>query len=301
MTFHSYTIGQELGQPEDVRSSGPQVHVHDTVTQVSSVDGVVSETSQSYTRAKPSELNPYHGTESALATAQNPNGLPVTQILPTTLVTIDGVQAPVSFWVKQGRLQQAADGTFAEGSSQPVEQAQADQGDYLPISDAGMAQVNQALESVDQASLDSLASVGTGVVIGRLDPAALERKFTEVSGYGGEEGSARLQTIMGVYQAQADEAVTRLGGIDQADLPAFYQWAKTTQQGRLQEALHKQLHMHDVSGYKALAAQFMTANAPSLEAFKAAGVPVRSQGGKPEVYLRGSWMSPGAAAKAGLV
>lgn len=69
----------------------------------------------------------------------------------------------------------------------------------------------------------------------------------------------------------------------------------------LQEAIQKQLYTHDVSGYKALATQWRSRVTPSLEAFKARGIAVRKQGQSHEVFMHGQWMSPGAAARAGLV
>src|SRR3989442_998629 len=108
MNFQSYMIGQENFQPEAVRDAGPQVHVRGTTTFVTTTDGEVVERSSGIDKGTTAELNPYHGTDSFAATARSPNGMPVTELLPTTLVTIDGVQAPVSFWVSEGRIEKAA-------------------------------------------------------------------------------------------------------------------------------------------------------------------------------------------------
>ena len=86
----------------------------------------------------------------------------------------------------------------------------------------------------------------------------------------------------------------------QADLQGFYQWARENHRGELQQAVQRQMQQADVSGYKPLADRWMAATAPSVAALKAAGVPVRTHTAGSEVFLRGQWMSPGAAAKAGL-
>ena len=111
--FSSYTPS---GAPvEPVGQSGALIRVHDTVNRVSIGDGEVTEGTQAFDKGSTAELNPYRGTESVFATAMAPNGAPVTEILPDTLVTIGGTQAPVSFWVSEGLLQKAPDGTYVEG------------------------------------------------------------------------------------------------------------------------------------------------------------------------------------------
>lgn len=280
-----------------------QVRVHDTVYRASSNDGVMTESIQANDKGNAGELNPYHGTASVLATARSPNGLPLTEILPTSLVEIDGVQAPVSFWVTEGRLQRAADGTYSEANNAPALKAPdvVDTSDFLPISDTAMSAINAALDSVDQGNLDGLAGVGMGFAVGRLDAAALAQKFSQVSGLDSGESHARLTTIKEAYQAQADEAVTARYGVPAADREAFYAWCRGNRQGQLQEAVQKQLHAHDLSGYRALASQWLTATPPSAAALKAAGIPVRAQGQGIEVFIRNQWMSPKAAARAGLL
>ncbi len=120
-----------------------------------------------------------------------------------------------------------------------------------------------------------------------------------MSGLEAADSAARAATIIVAYQEQANEALRLRSGIGASDLPAFYAWAANAQ-GALQEAFQKQVRQHDVSGYKAIAARWMSTVPPSVEAFKRAGIPVRTQGLGQEVFLRGQWMSPGAAAKAGL-
>ena len=50
------------------------------------------------------------------------------------------------------------------------------------------------------------------------------------------------------------------------------------------------LRNHDVSRWKGLVNQWQSQTAPSLQAFKAAGVPTRTLDGKPEVFVQGSWV-----------
>lgn len=298
--YQSYTIGQDDPQPENIRddsgATGVRVNIRDTVTMVSSTNGVNTETTQGHQKGSTAELNPYHGTDSIFATARQPNGRAAEVILPTTLVEIDGVQAPVSFWVTEGRLQKDGDG-YKEASGNP-EAAPVDTAEVMPMHDQAMASVNEALAEVDQGSLDGLAAVAVGIAAGRVDPGMLAQRFGQVSGLTPDESQARVATITAAYQAQADAALHYRCGIAGEDLPEFYRWAKANRQGQLQEAVHKQLHQHDVSGYRGLAEQWVASTGPSLQALKAAGYPVRPDG---QVYVKGSWMTPAGAARAGLV
>ncbi len=103
--------------------------------------------------------------------------------------------------------------------------------------------------------------------------------------------------IVSAYQAHADQAT----GIGAADLPAFWAWARQNKPGALQEAMQLQMHVQSVKGYQSLAKQWTSTIAPSVAALKAAGIPVRTQGSGVECFAGGSWMTPGAAARAGLL
>lgn len=111
-----------------------------------------------------------------------------------------------------------------------------------------------------------------------------------------EDAGQRLAVLTSLYQAQTDNALSSRYGITPDDKADFYQWCKTNHKGEMQDAVMKQLHSNQVAAWKPLADRYLAANAPSLAAFKAAGVPVRN--GK--VYLEGHWMTPQAAARTGL-
>jgi len=270
-------------------------------------DGVLTQGTDTSARATGTDTSAFAGSAGFEATARNPNGVPVTALLPTTLVTLDGVQAPVSSFVAAGRLARGADGTYREATAAELAQrtaaevAPADTADILPMEPDSMAAVNAALEPVPQHSFDGLAAVGVGVALGTIDPAVLALKFTEVSGLGGEDAAQRIGFVQAAYQAQADHALTGRGGISADDLPAFYEWARENRRGELQQAIQKQVSQHDVSGYRALAERWQEATPPTIQALASAGFLVRNLGRTDEVFIGGHWMTPGAAAKVGLV
>lgn len=211
-------------------------------------------------------------------------------------MTIGGIQGKVSFFVGEGILQQDADGKFTEGSGQ-AEAPQVTEGDHFPVDDGAMSVVNAALEALPDHALDMVTAQGIGVALGRLDDASLTSKFSQASGLDLAASHDRLTTIKAIYQEQADKALESRHGIGAADKADFDAWAKANRRGQLQEAIGKQLRGHHVSGYKTLAHQWLSETAPSINAIKAAGIPVRGQ----EIFIQGSWMSPAAAARAGLI
>lgn len=287
--------------PGDVPGpSSHQTRICGVVQRVTLTNGAMTEESIATDKGRVSEVNPWHGTDSFKATARNQNGTPVHELLPTTLVEIGGVQASIATFVAQGVLHKSADGSYSE-SPAVAEVAPVDTADTLPLTEQAMAQVNEALAPVDQGSLDGLLATGLGAALGTIDNRTLQHKWTQVSGLGGDEGQAQLAVVVGAYQAQADAALLTRGGIEGADLSAFYAWARKNHRGELHQAMQRQVQGHDVSGYKALADRWMSETPPSLNALKAAGVPTRTHTMGSEVWLRGQWMTPGAAARAGLI
>jgi hypothetical protein len=242
------------------------------------------------------QINPAYGTDSWKATARTQTGRAVSEINPDTLVEFDGVMAKVSFCVSEGRLNKVADGTYVEGAA-PAPEQQVVEGDHSPIDAGSMDIINGALGPLPDSSLEMVTAQAIGVVLGRLDPDSLANKFSQASGLDLADSKSRVTAISAIYQANADNALATRSGIGAADKAAFWEWAKANHGGQLQDAVNKQLRSHDVSGYKALADQWLSATAPSLAACKAAGIPVRGN----EIYLKGSWMKPLSASRAGLI
>lgn len=305
MSYQHYQIGQDDPQPipDAIREPVSQVRIRDTMYSVTSNDGAVTETTQTDDRGTVSELNRhFHGASPILATVQRPDGRPVIEIEATDLVTVNGVQASVAFWVSEGVLQKRADGTFGEATERAAaEPAKADTSDYFPVSAEGMAAINGALEVIPEGSLDSLAGIGMGMASGRLEMSHLIEKYAQISGAGLDESGAKVSAIVAEYQKQADTAITARFGIASSDLSEFYTWAKRNMPGQLGEAAQMQMRKHDVSGYRAIAARWLSVTPPSAAALKAAGHGLRMQGGTQEVFVRGQWMRPEAAARMGLI
>ncbi|NMM09968.1 MAG: hypothetical protein HHJ16_06820 [Polaromonas sp.] len=295
--FQSYSA--YVPEEEIFQTHGPQIREEMPVHRVTSAGNIITESSDTISRGN----SGHESSEGWEATARSTAGRAISaaDINPDTLISFDGMQAKASFWVSEGRLTKGADGTYVAGSG-PVEAPQNIQGDISYIPDAVMEGVNAALEPLPQESLEMITAQGIGVALGRLDDASLTRKFSQASGLELADSQQRLTAIKAVYQQQADSAIQSRSGIGAADAPEFWAWAKANHQGQLQDAINKQLRSADVGGYKALADNWLSSTPPSLNALRAGGVPVRTNGsGVHECQVNGHWMTPAAAARAGLV
>jgi hypothetical protein len=294
--FQSYTSYIPL--EDEVYTAGPQLRVEAPVHRTSSLDGVMSNSSEGdHARGHSGQINPHADTNTWQATARTTTGRAVSEITPDTLVEFDGVQAKVSFWVGEGRLSKGADGSF-NATSAPQAAPEATNGDYVMVPDHAMAQVNQLLEPLPQSALDSIVAHTAGVVAGKLSNASLVAKFATLSGIPLADAGQRLTVINAVYQAQTDQALQDRHSIGAADKADFFQWCRTNKPGQMKDAFQRQMHGSDVSGWAPLANQWLAINPPSMEAIKATGrIPVRGQ----EIFIEGQWMSPKAAARAGLI
>ena len=291
--FQSYS---SFVPQEEIFQRGPQIREEAPVHRVSSSAGVITESSDSLDRGHSGQINPASGSNTWQATATTTTGRAVSQITEDSLVTINGLQGKVSFFVNEGILQKSADGSFSEGTGQPAPPVE-DSGDVLQLADVTVNQMNQALEGVPDHAAEMITATATGVALGRIDNAQLVAKFSSSSGLDPAQSQARLTILQNAYQAQADQALESRSGIGAEDKAEFYRWAKANHNSQLQEAIGKQMRSSDVSGYAKLATLWMNNTAPSLSAIKAAGIPVRGT----DCFIRGQWMSPGAAARAGFI
>ena len=296
--FASYSTYVPTGTQE-LFTAGPNLREDSPVHRTSSTNGVMTETTESNMDRGNSGHDSSEGWQ---ATARSTTGRAISaaDITADTLISFDGMQAKASFWVSEGRLSKAADGSYTEGSG-PVEAPAETQGDIAPIPDQIMAGVNAALEPLPQESLEMITAQGIGVALGRFDDASLVSKFAQASGIELVDAGQRLDAVKAVYQQQADSAIRSRSGISAADAPEFWSWCRENHQGQLQDAIGKQLYSSDVSGYKALADRWVSSTAPSLAALQAGGIPTRKHDGVLQCNVSGQWLTPSAAARAGLV
>lgn len=290
-------------QPQHVT---PTTRVDPETTRVVTRGGVQVVETAGQEKGRASELNPHHGSDSVLATAQHPKGLPVYRIEDETLITVNGVQASAAFWAKEGVLTKNPEGDYVEATEAPQAEPEAFDGEVDPIPEQYMAAVNAALEPLPQDALDGFAAVAVGAAVGRIDQAAMVTKFAQASGVDLADAEARIGAVAQVYRVQTLKALAKQG-IGEQDAEAFFDYCRKHKPEAMQEAIGRQLHAHDVSRWAPLARQWLAEVAPSVETLKAAGLQTRksSHGAKGhEVFIPGAgkgWMSLSAAARSGLI
>jgi len=295
--FQSY---QSYVPHEEVFTAAPSIRQDSPVFRTSSTSGVNTDTvEQSTDRGNSGHSSTATGWQ---ATARSDQGRAIDgpDITPDTLVTINGLQGKVSFFVSEGILTKSPDGSYTEGQGQ-APATQEPQGDIEMMPADLMAGINAALEPLPQYSMDRIAAQGISVALGNSDDATLTKEFAKASGIELADSHERLSAVKGIYQAQANNAIQSRAGIGAADAPDFWAWCRASHGRQLQDAIGKQLHGADMSGYTKLASQWMAETPPSLAALKAGGLATRDQGSGQQVYLKGQWMGLGAAARAGLI
>ena len=303
MNFQSYQTMPEEARIEPVHQYNPARVVGGTVS-VSVQDGVHTEVIRGNESGSTAELNPYYGTDSILASAVHPKGLPVHRIEDDTLIMVNGLQATASFWAKEGLLTKGADGTYTEATEAPQAAPAEVNADVVPLHPDHAAVLQEALGDMPETQAMAIAAAGIGAATGRLDPQALASKFGDVTGLRGEEAAQRLQAMQAVFQAQADGTLVHKFGVGKEDLEAFYAYCRTSKRDAMQDALGRQIHANDMGGWRALATQWLSQTAPSVDALRQAGIPVRKSShrvGAMEAYVKGSWADVRALSRAGLV
>jgi hypothetical protein len=290
--------------------AGPAVRIiqNPSTVSVETIDGVDTIKTKGQEFARSSEASPFHGTDSIFATARNQNGTPAMAIGDATLLEYQGMQMTAKSLAALGVISRSPDGSYSDkptaaaGHEAGEEQQDEDtvSEDHVEIHPDNMTEIHEAMAGVSESAVHGLLAIGIGVATGKLEGAALEQRWTQATGQHGEDSKlARMQTI---FQHQADRAAQKVG-IGAQDLDAFYAWGREGHRDQLADAVTKLVHQADASGFRALAQRYLTTNAPSVEALKAAGLEVRKGAdGQPLVFSKaGGWITLKAAARAGLL
>jgi hypothetical protein len=301
--FQSYSTYVPESVPKQY-VSGPQIREESQVHRVTiggGGSGAMTQSSDALTRANSGQINPASGLDTWQATARTTRGEAVETITGDSLVTINGMQAKVSFFVKEGYLAKQADGSFTQGNG-PAEAPPVDQGDILLPPVEMQELINGALSSLPAEHLDSFVAHSIGNITGTLTNESLVEKFAKDSAISLADAGQRVNALKLSYSAQADHALATRAGVGDSDKAAFYAWARSNEKGQLTDAVQRQLYSNDVSGYLALAQKWQSITAPSVAALQAAGIQTRTSGyGVLEVKIQNQWLTPKAAANAGLI
>lgn len=302
--FQSYQAMPEEAQLQAQHVHSP-VRIIDGALSVSSTDGVITETTKRDEHARSNEASPFHGQAGIFGTARNANGTPAMSIGDDTLLEFNGLQASAKMLAAAGVITRNPDGSYSEAGQQEAPHQQEKAAPML--TDAEVGHLQSTLDVLTQESAGGVIGAAIGFAAGRGDAASLVSKITQASGLPPEEAQARFDAAAQVYRGAAERAIAG-AGVSAADADSFFAWCRDHKQGAMHEAISYMVHGDDASKWAPLARQWMSQAAPSMEALKAAGIPTRKSahgatgaGSAVECYVRGQWMSVGAASRAGLL
>ncbi|MEC5218533.1 hypothetical protein RCH09_003505 [Actimicrobium sp. GrIS 1.19] len=273
------------------------------VTRVTFVDGVGTlEQSERVTSFNSRDINTFPA-DDWRSTATDLNGSPSAMVGDSTLVTLNGTQATARDFEKAGYLEKDDRGNYRLPSEKPPEDAsEAQQAEArrhrAVLPPAAHATVNAALEGLSMDGVDTVTQFGVGVALGQLPVSMLARQFSTMTGYDIEASEARIATVQGVYQTQADEYLVSQQGLHRDELQDFYEFARGLQnRDALSKAVNGQVYSKQMSGYGSLVKLYLSKTAPSQKMVKANGMETKtSADGAALVKLHGMWMTTKVAA-----
>ena len=293
-------------------TNGIRVNEHSGSLSMSFVDGqgTLDFSDKTY-QTDASELTG-HAKGSWQATARGKGGHPSAVIDEETYVTIDGIQARVKDMVKAQMLAVDSQGNYYRPSEFPnlrQEESEAAQNQLPDSKDipAEMPQelaaaVNDAIGDIPQELLDVTTSIGISAALGHTSVDAIARDYANKTGKDIGESSQRVQFVIDAYQSQTDSHLMKHCGLIQADLPAFYEWAKhPANEVALKTAINSQIYGSKMNSWNQLANKYMHKVPPSPEALaRAKGVETRKGNtGETLVKVQGMWMTSKVAAGLG--
>ena len=226
----------------------------------------------------------------------------------STRVTINGTEATALDFMKAGYLEKDDRGNYRMVGETPPEDPQETklaeaQQHYALLSSDANATVNNALEGLSDAGVETITSYGVGMALGHLSSNMLVRQVSIMTGADMTASEARVDTVRQIYQQQADDYIVNKLGLGREDLPGFYAFARGTQNKEaLSKAVNGQIYSKRMDGYKGLAQLYMATAAPSDYAIESKGLETKvGQDGTKLVKYQGMWMSAKVAAFNGWV
>ena len=239
-----------------------------------------------------------------LATARNGFFPAAGNLKADTVVTYQGMEVELGTLAALGVVKRNGDSyeiaSAAGNNQQPQSAQQATPQNSLPegvehFSPAIEAQVAQAIDPFPQPLYDAAIARALEKGIDAVD-------FHDLAYHSGmtpAEARQRAGVVMNAFSQQSDGIVKASGIANPAEL---YEWAARERKDELASARRELAFGRSTKALKALAADYFTSEPPSVETLKGAGIPVRfSSTGEVVALIRGNWMTPAAAAKAGLI
>lgn len=227
---------------------------------------------------------------------------------PSDLVTYQGMPVQAVTLEKMGVLKLNSQGRydFVEQSPTPEQQEQqqasSDLHDIFAMSDAENNEINSVIpEGIEGGMLQAITSRGIdGAVTGDLTHTV--NTLAQSTGKTPEEAAQTVGKVVETFTNASNRYLEQTVGMSKADIPEFYEWAKTHASGDLKAAINTMVSTNNFKAMGRLVGSWAAATPPSEEVLKAARYKTgKANDGSITVFIKGTEMSVKAAARAGLI
>ena len=310
MTYSSYTIGSESNQSlESGLSQAPNTVVDSQQTNITSKHSTGG--ANFYDGNTGIETNSEFGTHQASEGAQifSAKGSPKSFIdSPNDLVTFQGMPVQAKTLETMGVLKLNGQGRYDFVDQAPTpeqqeqQQATTDHHDSFSMSESENNEINAMIpKGIDHGALQAITSRGIDSMI-TGDLTHTITALSQTSGKTPAEAAQSVGKVVETFTNASNRYLENTVGMNQADIPEFYDWAKTHASGDLKAAVSKMISTNNFRDMGKLVGSWAAANPPSEQALKAAGYRTgKSTDGSLTVFIKGNEMSVKAAARAKLI
>jgi len=310
MSHNSYVVGVGSGASLEGGLSQPSNTITDpkvlTITSQHSTGGAnfyngntgVETSSEFGSHQAADGAKIYSATGIPKATIDKPNDLVNYQGMPVQAVTLE--KMGVLKLNSQGRYDFVEQAPTLEQQEQ--QQASSDLHDSFSMSDAENNEINSVIpEGIEGGMLQAITSRGIdGAVTGDLTHTV--NALAQSTGRTPEEAAQTVGKVVETFTKASDRYLEQTVGMTKADIPEFYEWAKTHASGDLKAAINTMVSTNNFKAMGRLVGSWAAANPPTEQALKAAGYRVgKANDGSLTVFIKGNEMSVKSAARAKLI
>jgi len=305
----SYTVGSE----QSLESGLSQVPNTVTDPKINSITSQVSTgEAQFYNGNTGQESTASFGSHQASdgAVIFSAKGSPKSFIdAPTDLVTYQGMPVQAKTLETMGILKLDTQGryNFVEQASNTPEQQQQQEAntdihDGFAMSETENAEINSIIpEGIEGGMLQAITSRGVeSIITGDLSHTI--SALSSTSGQSPAQATATVNKVVETFTNASNRYLANTVGMNQADIPEFYEWAKIHAPTDLKGAINTMVSTNNFKSLGKLVGNWAQANPPSEQALKAGGYKTgKSNTGELTVFIKGHEYSVKSASKARLI
>lgn len=297
MSHQSYVVGagsgasleSNLAQPMDSRGNADQgmsISINTSGNQSHSFDGNTNQT----TRSEVTSINANEG-----ANVTSSSGTPKSFISRgDDLVNYKGIPTQAKVLETMGVLSMNTQGRYefnAEASPEAPKESQSEPSDAhtsFAMTESENAEINNLIPTdLPPNSLSAITSHGIASVISG-DYSSVINSLSKSSGQSPEQASATIGKVMEQYSKGAERYLEGTVGMNKADIPQFYEWAKQNAPNDLRGAVNKMVNQNQFRDLGKLVGRWAQVTPPSEEWLEKSGYKLgKSASGERTIHIEG--------------